>query len=160
MMNAIRRSNVKLLLSLLLFVTSVITHAADSVYVAEKKGDFDSTYKKVYESLEANRFFVVFEPDIGRNLAGFEDKWKDHNLNKLDRIKSMVFCNGWYANQVSNADPDMLALCPLHLTMTHKDGVTKVLFVRPDHVARGTKAEAIASDLSNDVIKAINDGLR
>lgn len=142
-----------------LLLASFIVQAAESVYVAEKKADFDVTYKKVYESLEANRFFVVFEPDIGNNLAGFANKWQDYNLNKLDHIKSMVFCNGWYANQVSNADPEMLALCPLHLTVTHKDGVTKILFIRPDYVARGTKAEAIAKSLTADVIKAINESL-
>lgn len=137
-------------------------HAADipAVYVAQVQGDFETTYKRVYTSLENNRFYVVFEPDIGANLAGFAGKWPDHNLNKLERIKSMVFCNGWYANQVSNADPDMLALCPLSLTMTHKDGVTKVLFVRPDYVARGSAVEKIATELTADVIKAIEQATR
>jgi uncharacterized protein (DUF302 family) len=146
----------------LLFCLMAGTASADTpaVYVAEVKQDFETTYKQVYASLENNRLFVVLEPDIGANIAGFADKWKDHNLNKLDRIKSMVFCNGWYANQVSNADPEMLALCPLHLTMTHKAGVTKVLFVRPDFVAKGTKAEAIAKELTAVVIKAIEQGIQ
>jgi uncharacterized protein (DUF302 family) len=141
-------------------MSSALVQAAESVYVAEKKADFEVTYKKVYASLEASRFYVVFEPDIGNNLAGFANKWQDYNLNKLDHIKSMVFCNGWYANQVSNADPDMLALCPLHLTVTHKNGITRVLFVRPDYVAKGTKAEAIAKSLTADVINAINESLK
>ena len=34
----------------------------------------------------------------------------------------MVFCNAWYANQVSNADPDMLALSRAAL-----DGATRDL---------------------------------
>lgn len=146
-----------LLFCLMAGVASADTKA---VYVAEVKQDFETTYKNVYTALENNRFFVVFEPDIGKNISGFAGKWKDYNLNKLDRIKSMVFCNGWYANQVSNADPDMLALCPLHITMTHKDGVTKVLFVRPDHVAQGSGAEKIAAELTADVIKAIDQGVR
>jgi uncharacterized protein (DUF302 family) len=132
----------------------------NSVYQAEVKADFDTTYKNVYAALENNRFFVVFEVDIGANLANFGAKWKDYNLNNLDRIKGMVFCNGWYANQVSNADPDMLALCPLHITMTHKEGTTKVLFVRPDVVAKGSKAEGVAKDLTQDVIKAIEQGIQ
>ena len=132
----------------------------NSVYQAEVKADFDVTYKKVYEALENNRFFIVFEVDIGANLANFGAKWKDYNLSKLDRIKSMVFCNGWYANQVANAAPDMLAMCPLHITMTHKAGMTRVLFVRPDVVAKGTRAEAVAKDLTQDVIKAIKEGLK
>ena len=109
-------------------LTSIIANAGEPkfVFVAEKKADFDATYQAVYKSLEANKFFVVFEPDIGANLAGFGKNWgDDYNQNKIERIKSMVFCNGWYANKVSNADPDMLALCPLHITMTHKQGITK-----------------------------------
>lgn len=149
----------KYLVMLFCLMAGVASADTPAVYVAEVKQDFDTTYKQVYASLENNHFFVVFEPDIGANLAGFADKWKDHNLNKLDRIKSMVFCNGWYANQVSNADPEMLALCPLHLTMTHKDGVTKVLFVRPDYVAKGTKAAKIAGELTADIIKAIDQGV-
>lgn len=144
----------------LLGMNHVCLAEQNSVYQAEVKADFDVTYKKVYEALENNRFFVVFEVDIGANLANFGAKWKDYNLNKLDRIKSMVFCNGWYANQVTNADPDMLALCPLHVTMTHKDGMTRVLFVRPDMVAKDTKAESVAKELTQDVIKAIKEGLK
>lgn len=143
----------------LLGMNHVCLAAQNSVYQAEVKADFDVTYKNVYTALENNRFFVVFEVDIGANLANFGSKWKDYNLNKLDRIKSMVFCNGWYANQVANADPDMLGLCPLHITMTHKDGITKVLFVRPDVVAKDTKAESVTKDLTQDVIKAITEGL-
>jgi uncharacterized protein (DUF302 family) len=150
----------KYIVMLFCLMAGVASADTSAVYVAEVKQDFETTYKQVYQSLENNRFYVVFEPDIGANLAGFADKWKDHNLNKLDRIKSMVFCNGWYANQVSNADPDLLVLCPLHITMTHKDGVTKVLFVRPDYVAKGTRAEQIAKELAEDVIKAINEGLK
>ncbi|WP_172597628.1 DUF302 domain-containing protein [Sulfuriflexus mobilis] len=145
----------------LMGASQVCLAGSGSVFTAEVKADFETTYTKVYKALEQNRFFVVFEPDIGANLSGFAERWgKDYNQNKLERIKSMVFCNGWYANQVSNADPDMLALCPLSLTMTHKDGVTRVLFIRPDRVARGTKAEKIAGELTRGVIEAINEGLK
>ena len=140
---------------------SVFASEPTSVYVAEVRADFETTYKNVYKSLEDNRFFVVFEPDIGANLSRFGKNWgDDYNKNNIERIKSMVFCNGWYANQVSNADPDMLGLCPLHITMTHKAGVTKILFVRPDFVARGTKAEKIAGELAQGVIEAINKGIK
>jgi hypothetical protein len=54
----------------------------------------------------------------------------------------------------------MLALCPLHVTLTHKAGETRVLFVRPDAVAAGSAAEAIAGELTRDVIKAIEQGVK
>lgn len=71
----------------------------------------------------------------------------------------MVFCNGPLAVKISNADPAMLALCPLHLTLTQKAGRVSVLFVRPGAVAQGSKAEAPAKELEEKVINAIESGL-
>ncbi len=50
-----------------------------------------------------------------------EGEQGQYNRSKLSAIRSMVFCNGWYANQVSNKDPHMLALCPLHMTLIEKE---------------------------------------
>ena len=151
----------KIILVTVFFVTSVV-NAADTqaIFSVQKKTDFETTYKSVYKALEDNKFFVVFEPDIGASVGRFGKKWKNYNQNKIERIKSMVFCNGWYANKVSNADPDFLALCPLRLTMTHKQGVTKVLFVRPDFVAKGSKAEVVAKEITQEVIDSIRQGLK
>lgn len=144
-----------------LMFSSVASAGSPNVYTASVKGEFDVVYKHVYDSLEKNRFFVVLEPDIGKNISRFAKKWgDDYNQNKLERMKSMVFCNGWYANLVSNADPEMVAMCPLHLTMTHKAGITSVHFVRPDKVAQGSKAEKVAKELTEKIIKAIDAGMK
>lgn len=130
-----------------------------SVYVKKVKGDFSATYKKVFTALETNGYFVVFEPNIGKNLSHFAQRWgKNYNKNELEAIRSMVFCNAWYANEVSNMDPDMVALCPLHITLTHKKGVTKILFVRPSHVAANSPAKQVVTELEQDVIRAIEQG--
>lgn len=144
----------------LLLLLALPLQAAPGVYEKAVKQPLDTAYAKVNKALDDAGFYVVFEPDIGGNLAGMAQKWgKDYNQNKLEGIKSMVFCSGWYANAVSNADPTMLALCPLHVTLMHKAGTTTVLFVRPSHVARGSKAEKIAQDMERDIIKAIESGL-
>jgi len=123
--------------------------------------DLDSSYQAVYDSLENNRFFVVFEPDIQGNISGFAERWgEDYNRNKLEGIRAMIFCNGWYANAVSNADPDMLALCPLHITLIQKEGATRVLFVRPTAVANGSKAMSVAKEIEQDVAKAIDAAVK
>lgn len=130
------------------------------VYVKKIKSPLNVVYKKVFTSLDNNGYFVVFEPNIGKNLAHFAKRWgDDYNKNKLESIRSMVFCNGWYANKVSNADPNMMALCPLHITLIHKKGVTKVLFVRPGRVAVNSPAEEIAIELEQDVIRSIEEAL-
>lgn len=122
--------------------------------------DLETSYKVIYNTLEENRFFVVFEPDIQANLEGFAERWgDDYNRNRLEGIRAMVFCNGWYANAVSNADPDMMALCPLHITLIQQDGSTRILFVRPSAVARGSKAETIAAELEKAVAEALNQAV-
>ena len=142
------------------FAISLNAYADSPVYTATVEGDFDSVYQHVYDSLEKNKLFVVFQPDIGSNISRFAERWGDnYNRNKLDRMKSMVFCNGWYANEISNKDVTMTALCPLHLTMIQHDGQTSVNFVRPDMVAKGSKAESVAHDLTELVIKAISEGI-
>jgi hypothetical protein len=117
-------------------------------------------YDRVYKSLEDARFYVVFEPNIGNNLSRFAERWGDqYNRNKLSAIRSMVFCNVWYTNQVSNLDPDMLSLCPLHMTLIEKDGRTTALFARPTVIAADSPARAILADLESEVITAIKKGM-
>jgi len=149
-------------LALLLALFS-LNALAESPAVYEKtfEQNMDTAYKRVYKALEGNGFKVVYEIDMLENLTKFAAKnaVKDFNVNQLEGIKSMVFCNGPLAVKISNADPTMLGLCPLHLTLTQKAGRVSVLFVRPGVVAQGSKAEAPAKELEEKVIKAIETGL-
>ncbi|MGH8751285.1 MAG: hypothetical protein ACREUV_06235 [Burkholderiales bacterium] len=147
----------KTLVCLLLALFSLnATAGSPAVYEKRVKVDLDGAYVSVSKALEDSNFFVVFEVDIGKNIAGFAKKWgEDYNRNKLEGIKSMVICSGWYVNQISNADPSMLALCPLHVTLTHKAGMTSILFIKPGVVARGSPAEKIAQEIENKMVKAI-----
>ena len=151
--------------STLVFLFALISANAfaESPAVYEKSFDqnLETAYKGVFKALESNGFKVVYEIDMLENLTKFSAKnaVKDFNLNQLEGIKSMVFCNGPLAVKVSNADPAMLALCPLHLTLTQKLGRVTVLFARPGFIAKGSKAEAPAKELEEKVIKAIESGL-
>ena len=150
-----------IIVAVLLGWTSLSCAESPMIYEKQVKGNMEKTYKQVFDALENNGYFVVFEPNIGKNLAHFQQRWgKDYNKNNLESIRSMVFCNAWYANQVSNADPQMLALCPLHISLVHKDDVTRILFIRPSLVATGSAAEKIALELEQDVIRTIEGGLR
>lgn len=121
----------------------------------------DKVYPSVYSALEEARFYVVFEPYISKSISRFKEKWgDDYNRNKLTGIRSMVFCNGWYANKVSNADPDMLALCPLSLSLYEKSGKTTIVFVRPSVVAEQSRAKGLLLEIENEVIDAIKRGVR
>jgi hypothetical protein len=133
---------------------------AGAVFLAQADKPVTSVYDSVYKSLEDARFFVVFEPNIGANLVRFADKWgDDYNRSKLSEIRSMIFCNGWYANQVSNLDPNMLGFCPLHITLIERDGKTTVLFNRPSVIAHNSPAKDLLLEIETEVIKAIQQGL-
>ena len=122
--------------------------------------DLESTYNNVYKSLESNRFYVVFEPNIGNNLAGFAERWgEDYNRSQLDGIRAMVFCNAWYTNQISNLEPRLLATCPLHLTLYRQGDATHVVFLRPTVAGAGSKAEALMQELETEVSAAVEQGL-
>lgn len=148
---------------ILLWASALMTlaaHAAEgNVYKQEIDLPMDKVYPAIYEALENARYSVVFEPNIGKNLKRFAEKWgDDYNRNGLTGIRSMVFCNVWYANAVSNADPDMLGLCPLRISLYEKQGKTVVLFARPTVIAGQSKAKAILQDLEEEVIAAIQAG--
>jgi uncharacterized protein (DUF302 family) len=152
----------KLVRLLCLMLFAVQAQAGESpIYQQSVHKPVAEVYDAVYGALESAKFFVVFEANIGKNLAGFADKWgAEYNKNSLTAIRSMVFCNGWYANQVSNLDPTMLALCPLHLTIIEQAGSTTVLFNRPSLVAAGSAAQPVLLEVENKVIAAIRQALQ
>lgn len=126
------------------------------VYDRTVQGKMEEVYKKVFTALENNSYFVILEPNLGKNLSYFSKRWgEDYNQNKLDSIRSMVFCSAWYANKISNVDPGMLALCPLRITLYTKNNETHILFVRPGRVAASSPAQKIAKELEDDIIRTI-----
>ena len=135
---------------------NITLRANPFVYDRTVKGSMDDVYKHIFTGLENNSYYVIFEPNIGKNLSHFAKRWgSDYNKNKLTSIRSMVFCNAWYANKVSNIDPSMLALCPLRITLYSKNNETHVLFIRPGKVAGTSKAQKVAKELEDDVIRTI-----
>lgn len=153
------------LLALCLFLTGAPLNAQEAadkaqsdsrVYVKNVKKPLPEVYSKVFTALENGGYFVLFEPNIGKNLEHFAQRWgDDYNRNNLEAIRSLIFSNAWYVNQISNADPELLALSPLHLTFTYKEEMTTILFTRPSGVAADSPAKKIATELENDVINTI-----
>lgn len=126
------------------------------IYDRTVKGEMKDVYSKIFTALENNGYFIFFESNMGKNLSHFAKRWgKEYNKNKLESIRSMVFCNGSYTNQISNIDPSLLALCPLRLSLYTKNKKTHILFVRPGKVAANSKAQKIAKELEDDVIRTI-----
>jgi hypothetical protein len=149
-----KRQLVLLILFLLPFNVS-----ADGSSVYEKSGNttIDEAFESVYQELEQRNFYVIFEANIGKNISRFKEKWAgDYNKNNLGGIRSMVFCNGWYANKVSNTDPSMLALCPMRLTVIERSGKAHILFIKPSFIGQHSAALPVLQEIEDTVIEAIN----
>ena len=150
-----------LALSLALLTVSTVANANQMVFIQSVKRPIGPTFHSVVGALNHSGFKVVKRINIGRKLAGAAKHfhWKNYNESHLTGIRTVIFCNAKFANAIANADPAMLAVCPLHLTLIHQGDLTEVEFVKPAEVARGTKAEAVARRLQDKVIAAVRRGL-
>jgi uncharacterized protein (DUF302 family) len=132
----------------------------DAIYVAKTQQSMDTVYPNLYKALEDSRFYVIFEANIGKNLARNAERWgEQYNRNKFEAVRSMVICNPEFANQVLNLDPEMMAMCPMTVTLLHKLGTTTILFERLTPVATGSAAEDIFWEVENTIISIIESVL-
>ncbi len=155
------KSYLSSIFTVILLLGAANAFADSPIYSRSVERPMQPVYEALYASLEKRRLFVVFEPNIGATMARFAERWgEDYNRNALEEVRSMVFCNAWYTNQVSNADPNLLALCPLSVTLIHKTGRTTVLFERPSVVAKGSPAETVLREVEGEVVAAIEEALR
>ena len=131
-------------------------NAQNSILEFRVEQDFDTAYKALYEALEEARFYVIFEANIGKNLARNARRWgENYNRNGLEHMKSMVICNPWYANAVLNLDPGFMSMCPLTVGVVHKQGITSVYFKRLDELSAGSEAADLLWEIENTIISAI-----
>ncbi len=162
-----KESFVNKFISFLIVVTLAFTISfageKDSSAIYSKSIDkpLDAVYDSVYAALESEKFWVIFEPNIGKNLSKMAKRFgDDYNKNNLSGIRSLVFCNPGYANQVSNLDPTMLAICPLSATLIQKENTTTISFVRPSLIAKGSAAEEVLTEVEKIIINAIEKGMK
>jgi len=148
-----------LLLSLLLFVGQ-LQAAPAGVYSRSVEMPLDEAYTAIYAGLEENRFWVVFEANMGQRMAAMAENFgDDYNRQGLSGIKSMVFCNIGWTNRLASADPDLLALCPLHMTLYEKQGRTTISFPRPSVIAAGSASVEVAVELEEQLVGIVNKSL-
>lgn len=120
----------------------------------------DTAYQRLYDGLEAHGYYVIFEPNMGKSLAGLRERFgADYNRNGLEVMRSLVFCNPNKTNQMSNLDPALLALCPLHVTLTHKAGVSTAHFARVSTLAKGSAGETAVREIETEITAIVEGAL-
>jgi len=148
------------LAALLLLVPVLPLAGAAGVNILTTKAPADQVYDRVYQALEGAKFWVVFEADMGSRMDQLATEWgSDANKNKLTFVKSMVFCNLSWTNQLANADPELLGLCPLHLTIYARDGQTTIVWPRLSVMADGSAGEGAAQALEQEVSAIIRSAV-
>ena len=123
--------------------------------------DVDTAYQRLYQALEGERFWVVFETDMGSRMEKMRERWgADYNRQQLIGVRSMVFCNIDWTHRIANADPQLLALCPLHLSVYGQNGSTTVVMPRPSVLAAGSagidEASALEAELTGIIQRALS----
>ncbi len=143
-----------LLIFVILFSSTLF--ASSSIYKVSLNEDFRSSLHTLKKTLEAQDLFIITKADISGTLARMKGKiGKDYNKRGYEVAKSIIFCNPFYANDVMNADPDMMALCPLKIMLLTKNGKTTALFVLPSKLAGSSPAKSILVKVENRVKKAL-----
>jgi hypothetical protein len=120
----------------------------------------DAAYDRIYKALEAERFWVVHEANLGEQFARNAQKWGvDYNRNRLGAVRAMVFSNIEWANTLANAEPDLLALWPLHLVIYERGGLSLVVLPRLSAMATGSPGESRARELEAEVRRILQQAL-
>lgn len=146
------RQTIFLLILVLLWVPS----RADTVYRQPLSGSMVEAVSAVSAALEEERLWVVFEANIAASMARFEKRWgEDYNRSALQGLHSLVVCNPFWANAVANADPNMLALCPLRVAIVQRDGPPVALFARPTVIGADSPALAVLQQLEQKIVTAL-----
>ncbi len=93
---------------------------------------------------------------MGRRMETVAPDWgADYNRNKLTSVKSMVFCNLWWTNRLANADPNLLGLYPLHLSIFTRDGRTTVSWPRLSTMAEGSPGLETVQALDQELLEIV-----
>jgi len=120
----------------------------------------DAVYDRIYKALEAARFWVVHEANLGERMADNADQWgADYNRNRLGTVRALAFGNLEWTNAIANADPDLLALYPLHLTVFERDGTSYIVLPRLSVMAKGSPGEGRATELEAEVRRILERAL-
>ncbi len=149
----------KIILACILSVSLWATPSTN-VYTVTYKNTIDKIEENLLEQFKSASFVIPWKMDIlGEFKAkGLDKKFgKKFNTSKLTGVKTIIACNGKFGNMVMNADPAMMAYCPIRITLVEKNGKTTVLYVRPTTAPKDSKAYPILVKLEKKVIEAIED---
>ncbi len=137
-------------------VSAAVAEPSSRIYERHAQEPLQPIYDRIRRELEESRFYVIYELNIGKNLARNAERWGDeYNRNRFQEVRAMVICNPWFANQVLNLAPNMMALCPLTLSFLQREGQSTILFDRLSSAGVGSAVEDLLWETENRMIYII-----
>jgi len=148
----------KIILSLI-FLFAINLFAENNVYTRTYNTPFKTVYPKLLQAMNSANLIVVSEINILEKFkaAGLPKAFgSNFNTNNLTEIKAVIVCNGWFGNEVANRDPQMMAFCPIRITVIEKNHQTTVTYVKATSAPKNSKAYSTLEKLTKKVIYVID----
>lgn len=148
----------KIVFILLLLLSSSLM-AQGTIYKKVINEHYDLYFPKLKKAIETNHMNIISEMDLMSRFkeAGYDKKFgKDFNKNKLDKATSLIVCNGFVGNQISNIDVTMMAFCPIRITVMQQGSKTIVVFIRASGIATNPKVSSLLKSLDDVIVHTID----
>lgn len=131
---------------------------ARPLYIRAIHAPIGVVYKNLVISLGHEGFKVPWGLDIEKHLKMANKKLHLPNFNAqhLSDVRAMIVCNPFLFNTIANEDPTMIELCPLHITLVSKNGMTYVQYPKESELAAHTPVAAVAKLIDTKIERAIN----
>ncbi len=141
---------------ILLFLFTGTLFAGHAIYKVSINEDFPTALHTLKKTLEQQNLYIISKADISGTLKRMKNKLgTEYNKRNYSKVQSIIFCNPFYANEVLNLDPDMMALCPLKIMLMEKNDRTTAPFVLPTALAKRSKARKVLAEVEKKVKKAL-----
>lgn len=149
----------KKIMTAVLFTLLSANLFASEFYTKVVYDSFESYYPKLLKAIKDNHMNVLYEMDLIKQFKdkGYAEKFgKDFNKNNLESVKTLLICNGYVGNQISNIDPTMMALCPIRLTIIQENKKLIVTFLRHDSIETSSEVKNLLTALDKILINTID----
>ncbi|MHB1566591.1 MAG: DUF302 domain-containing protein [Acidiferrobacter sp.] len=135
-----------------------IVSNAKPLYIRAVHAPIGIVYKNLVVALGHQGFKVPWGINIEKRMqmANRTLHMPNFNAQHLTDVRAMMVCNPFLFNAIANADPTMIALCPLHITLVSKGGVTYVQYPKEIALAAHTPVAKIARLIDTKIERAIN----
>jgi len=144
------------LFTLLMFLSSQVFAA--SIHETQVRKTIKEYYPELKKAIEDNNMHVIYELDLLERFkeAGYAEKFGNNfNKNNIVAIKTLLICNGYIGNQVSNIDTDMMVLCPIKITLIQIGKYTMVSFIKNSDLASNKEVEKLLAILDQTLVNTI-----